>query len=232
MSEHGPGGAAPALPPPRPWEGEIESHVRAYRSAEGRAEHGTWLVQRLTPAIGAVFRNQGIPSDRTRDLTQETLVRVFEKIGQYRFEAPFGAWVRQITVNLLRNSRRDEVSRRRYLREEPMEVLAETGVSGRTLEHPAVRQEPEAEGHALRSDLRRVLNAALSELPSRMRRSLTLFAHGFTYQEIADTMGVSLNTVRSQISHGYRRLRPLLAPDLGEHPAATAARRGPGDDGD
>ena len=215
-----------ALPAPKAWEGEIELHVRAYRAGESRADHGAWLVHRLAPAISAVFHNQGTPRAQARDLTQEALLRVFQKIEDYRFEAPFSAWVRQITVNLLRNDRRDDRTRRRRLQEEPLEILVVPAEGAPlALPHPALRQEPEAEADAGRSQLRRALAAALDELPPGMRRCLLLFAHGFTYQETADLLGVKLNTVRSQISNGYRRLRPLLAPYVAE-----GDRPGRGDD--
>jgi RNA polymerase sigma factor (sigma-70 family) len=162
-----------ALPAPKAWEGEIELHVRAYRAGESRADHGAWLVHRLAPAISAVFHNQGTPRAQARDLTQEALLRVFQKIEDYRFEAPFSAWVRQITVNLLRNDRRDDRNRRRRLQEEPLEILVEPAEGAPlALPHPALRQEPEAEADAGRSQLRRALAAALDELPPGMRRCL------------------------------------------------------------
>ena len=209
--------STPAIPPPRPWEGEIERHVRAYRAGGERDVHGAWLVRRLAPAVAAVFLNQETPREQARDLTQAVLGRVFEKVEEYRFEAPFSAWVRRIAVNHLRNTRRDERTRRRRLQEEPLEILADPADAAPSpLPHPALRQEPEAEAAAERSELRRALAAALGELPPGKRRCLLLFAQGFTYQEIADLLGVKLNTVRSQISNGYRRLRSLLAPYAGD----------------
>jgi RNA polymerase sigma-70 factor (ECF subfamily) len=227
MSEHQRSPRAPVLPPPRPWEGETEGHLRAYLAGEAREEHGAWLVRELGPAVSAVFLNQRLPRQTALDLTQEALLRVFQKIDKYRFEAPFSAWVRRITVNLLLNHRRDVATRRRHLREEPLEQPVETAGSDRlNVQHPALRREPEAETAALRAELRRALGAALRELPPGMRRCVLLYARQLTYQEIADLLGISLNTVRAQISNGYRRLRPLLAPYFGEGDRATGGSRG------
>lgn len=233
MSDAEPSRVPGDLPLPRVWEGEVESHVRAYRRGESRDEHGAWLVQKIRPGIAAVFFNQLPSPEAAGDLTQETLLRVFEKIGEYRFEAPFTAWVRQVTVNRLRNYWRDDKARGKHYREEPFEMLVEASDSGPlTVENPAVQQRPEAEANILRSDLRRVLGAALRNLPPGMRRCLLLFAHDFTYREIADILGVTLNTVRSQISNGYRRLRPALGPYLQRHAAGSRSDSQGGRDGE
>lgn len=189
-------------------------HVRAYRAGEERALHGTWLVERLAPAVARLFAHQEDVREQAADLTQDVLLRVFEKIEEYRFEAPFSAWVRRIAVNHLQNVQRNERSRRRF-REEPLDPPVEAPDRASPRLQSALRREPTAESDAERSELRRTLAAALAEVPPGMRRCLLLFAEGFTYQEIADLLGVSLNTVRSQISNGYRRLRPLLEPYAG-----------------
>lgn len=202
------------------WEGEIEERVRAYRAGDRREEHGRWLTGRIYPAIHGILRNQRIDAEEARDLTQDLVVRVFEKIEEYRFEAPFMAWVRRIVANALFNRGRDERVRRERARMEPLEVTVRSDEAGAAIiPHPALREEPLAEANAQRAELRVHLRRALDQVPPAMRRCLWMFALGFTYQEIADALGISLNTVRSQISHGYRRLRPILAPLFPEYPS-------------
>ena len=54
------------------------------------------------------------------------------------------------------------------------------------------------------------LAAALDELPARMRQCLLFRYQGYKYREIAAVHGVSITTVKKQISQGHKRLRPIL----------------------
>ena len=67
------------------------------------------------------------------------------------------------------------------------------------------------EERAANTELHRALEAALAQLPREQRLAVVLCdVQGFDYAEIAQTMGVSLGTVKSRLSRARSRLRVIL----------------------
>jgi len=134
-------------------------------------------------------------SDReeAQDVLHDTMLRLFERIGSFRGESPFWAWLRRIAVNesLMRLRRRGTVS----YSDEPPEP--ELGSDEQLLP-------PTATDHAL-------LLRALDQLPATTRSVLWLYhVEGYTHDEIARAMQRSLSFSKSQLARGTRRLRALL----------------------
>jgi RNA polymerase sigma factor (sigma-70 family) len=75
---------------------------------------------------------------------------------------------------------------------------------------------PVAEPRVLARERNSGLRAALAELPERMRAVVALRLGGLRYEEIAETLGVGLNTVRSQLHEGKKRLRHILGASFPE----------------
>jgi RNA polymerase sigma-70 factor (ECF subfamily) len=141
------------------------------------------------------------------DMTQETFVRVLRSIGSYRGDGPnFWSWVRRLTVNVcldaLRRRRRSFVSspgKRAYASDTPLPEPA----SGDVWEQPEWRAQMQESALEVR--------IALAHLPRRQREALTLhYFEDRSYDEIAATMGVPLNTVKSHILRGKGRMFRLM----------------------
>ena len=132
----------------------------------------------------------GAPADLADDLAQDALVIAFERIGDYRGEGAFVAWVRRIAA-------------RRYLR------VIRSRVPLEPLDHA-----PEA--YSPTPDIGQVLDldSALERLPQAQRLCVSLqHGAGYTASEIALALGLPEGTVKSHISRGLARLRQ----DLGTH---------------
>ncbi|MGH3658290.1 MAG: SigE family RNA polymerase sigma factor [Micromonosporaceae bacterium] len=119
----------------------------------------------------------------------------------------------------------DQVSgwrRRAKIREDPAAATPEPAWHGSAVHNPAIGDPAEHVGPRL--DVRQ----ALQKLAPRQRAVLVLrFLEDLPEREVADALGCSVGTVRSQTSRALARLR-VLAPDLVERPmtdAAAAARR-------
>jgi RNA polymerase sigma-70 factor (ECF subfamily) len=62
-----------------------------------------------------------------------------------------------------------------------------------------------------RSDLRKILQDALAQLPEAQRQTFVLHAEAeLSYREVADTLGISIGTVMSRLYYARQRLRTLL----------------------
>jgi RNA polymerase sigma-70 factor, ECF subfamily len=135
--------------------------------------------------------------DEARDLTQDVFVRVYRNLDRYR-PGTFEGWLYRITKNLFL----DRMRRRARVRMEP-------------LPDEEWRQPPEPDpGPAERVEagvLRGDLEAALQQLPPTFRAAVVLCdVQGLSYEEIAESTGWPIGTVRSRIHRGRRALRQLL----------------------
>jgi len=145
------------------------------------------------------------------DLTQEVFVRVFRSLHNYQ-PGSFQGWLHRITTNLFLDGAR----RKQRIRFEGLPEDAADRLEGRE-QGPSEVYEA---GH-----LDHEIQAALDELAPEFRVAVVLCdIEGLSYEEIADTLGIKLGTVRSRIHRGRTHLRNRLghlAP--GARPALAGA---------
>ena len=136
-------------------------------------------------------------SHDAEDLTQEVFVRVFRSLSSYT-PGTFEGWLHRITTNLFLDSAR----RRQRIK---FEGLADE------MAHRLAGSEPTPAQAFDDSHLDDDVQAALKALPPEYRAAVVLCdIEGFSYEEIAATLGVKLGTVRSRIHRGRAQLRSAL----------------------
>jgi RNA polymerase sigma-70 factor (ECF subfamily) len=133
-------------------------------------------------------RMTGCP-DAARDVMQDSFLRAFDRLPQFRGEAPFGRWLRAIVASEalmhLRAGRR------------LLELFAPESVEA---EEPAVEDISHAD-----------LEHALGLLPGLPRAVLWLYhVEGYTHPEIAGMCGKTVSFSKSQLSRAHQKLRQLL----------------------
>jgi RNA polymerase sigma factor (sigma-70 family) len=150
------------------------------------------------------YRLTGNPHD-AEDLTQEVFVRVFRSLSSYT-PGTFEGWLHRITTNLFLDSAR----RKQRIR---FEGLADE------MAHRLPGSEPTPAQAFDDSHLDDDVQAALKALPPEYRAAVVLCdIEGFSYEEIAATLGVKLGTVRSRIHRGRAQLRSALEHRKPEKP--------------
>lgn len=138
-----------------------------------------------------VYRLSG-DADRAQDLTQETFIRAFGRLAQYRGEVPLGAWLRAIALSVTFNGLRSD--RRRRGREVPL------------FEHAA-----SGEGGAERALVRARLTEAVDALPEIYRAVVVMHdVEGYTHVEIGETLGIPAGTSRARLTYARAQLRELM----------------------
>lgn len=141
------------------------------------------------------YRLSGNQHD-AEDLTQETFMRVFRSLKNYQ-PGTFEGWLHRITTNLFL----DMVRHRSKIR---MEALPEDYERV-----PGTDMTPE-QAYSV-ANLDPALQAALDGLSPDFRVAVVLCdVVGMSYDEIADTLGVKMGTVRSRIHRGRSQLRAAL----------------------
>ncbi|MDR2372691.1 MAG: sigma-70 family RNA polymerase sigma factor [Bifidobacteriaceae bacterium] len=132
------------------------------------------------------------------DLAQETFFRVFRSWDSYQPGGSFEGWLRRITTNLFLDAKR---------REARMRLEALDDEAGQVADAAAT---PERAVELMSLDDR--LDGALSQLSPDLRRALVMCdVEGKSYQEIADTLGVRLGTVRSRLHRARAQARCAMA---------------------
>lgn len=147
------------------------------------------------------------PED-TRELCQETFLRVHRSLHQYRFDAPLKAWIAQVAFSIARR----HLERRRIPLAEPSAADADALAPAERVAGPAdVQAEAEAQ------ERERWLHAAIDALPPLQRTLLTLYhLDELSIPEIATMTGIQEGTIKSHLFRSRQRLRAWLAPRIGE----------------
>jgi len=153
-------------------------------------------------------------SHDAEDLTQEVFVRVFRSLSSYT-PGTFEGWLHRITTNLFLDSAR----RKQRIRFEGFPEEVEQKLPGNEQTPAQAFDDRHFEGD---------VQAALMALPADYRAAVALCdIEGFSYEEIAATLGVKLGTVRSRIHRGRAQLRESLAH---REPSHGKAGHGKGDE--
>jgi RNA polymerase sigma-70 factor (ECF subfamily) len=139
--------------------------------------------------------------DAAADATQDAFVHAYDAIGKFR-GGIFRSWLLRITANASY-----DILRRRQRR--PSTTLPDPEEGGIELPDPSA---PNPVAEAARSELYRLLEVALRQLPEDQRIAVVMCdVYGMDYQEVATTTSSALGTVKSRIHRGRLRLRVLMA---------------------
>ncbi|WIM68572.1 RNA polymerase sigma factor SigE [Corynebacterium breve] len=164
----------------------------------GQGDMPSWselVAEHADSVYRLAFRLSGNQHD-AEDLTQETFMRVFRSLKKYQ-PGTFEGWLHRITTNLFL----DMVRHRNKIR---MEALPEDYERV-----PGTDMTPE-QAYSV-SNLDPALQEALDELSPDFRVAVVLCdVVGMSYEEIADTLGVKMGTVRSRIHRGRSQIRESL----------------------
>ncbi|MBC8029507.1 MAG: sigma-70 family RNA polymerase sigma factor [Pyrinomonadaceae bacterium] len=151
-------------------------------------------------------------SEEARDLTQETFLRAFQNIGRFRGEADIRTWIYRIAINQARNRWRWW---RRRSRDSTVSLDAPLGSSDQPLMATLAAPSANPEQRTLAHERELALRAALGKLSLAYRETVILRdIEGFTYEEIAMTLGINVGTVKSRLARGRQELRLKLEGSL------------------
>jgi RNA polymerase sigma-70 factor (ECF subfamily) len=135
------------------------------------------------------------------EMAQETFLRAYERLEDFRGDARFSTWLYRICYNLC-------LSLRARKKSEPC-----AGPLPEGLPDPGARI-PE---QLIERERRELITGALSALPREFREVLVLYHTGqCSYEEIARVLSLPVGTVRSRLHRGREELKQLLRPYLQE----------------
>jgi len=159
-----------------------------------------------------LFRLTNDPEE-ARDLTQETFLRAFQSINRFRGDSTLKTWIYRIAINQARN-------RWRWWRRRRRDATVSLDATDDQRETPLAATLPNAhslnpEQETLAREREGQLRDALLGLRQSYREAVVLRdVEGFSYEEIAAALQISIGTVKSRISRGRLELRKKLEGSL------------------
>jgi RNA polymerase sigma-70 factor (ECF subfamily) len=154
------------------------------------------LVRRHARALARFLSSAGAAPSDVDDLVQDTFVRAFRAVGQFRGQCRFRTWLLTIGGNVLRDAARRAGARVKVV---PLDVdIAST--------------EGDPHERAVAGEAEQRLASGLSRL-TRMQRDVFLLRaqDGLEYEEIAAALGTTSGAARVHYHHAVRRLKESLA---------------------
>jgi RNA polymerase sigma-70 factor (ECF subfamily) len=170
--------------------------------------------RRIERLIGRMVRDV----DLIPDIAQETFIRAYRAIPQFRGDSAFYTWLYRIAVNTAKKTL-VELKRDPLITESARASHDDDDETSRTENELSDGETPEA---VLASkEIASTVNAAIEALSDDLRQAITLREiEGLSYEEIAELMNCPIGTVRSRIFRAReaiaQRLRPLLDTREGE----------------
>ncbi|KQT08824.1 RNA polymerase sigma factor RpoE [Ramlibacter sp. Leaf400] len=170
--------------------------------------------RRIERLIGRMVRDV----DLVEDIAQETFIRAYRALAQFRGEAQFYTWLYRIAVNTAKKALVD-------LKRDPL--VSESALRGGDDddETSSVENEltsPETPETVLAAkEIAATVNSAMEALPEELRQAVTLREiEGLSYEEIAEAMNCPIGTVRSRIFRAREaisaKVKPLLENQSGK----------------
>ncbi len=165
--------------------------------------------RRIERLIGRMVRD----ADLVEDIAQETFIRAYRALAQFRGEAQFYTWLYRIAVNTAKKAlvdlKRDPLVSESALRgggddEDETSAVENELTSAETPETVLAAKEIAA-----------AVNSAMEALPEDLRQAVTLREiEGLSYEEIADVMNCPIGTVRSRIFRAREAISAKVKPML------------------
>jgi RNA polymerase sigma-70 factor (ECF subfamily) len=165
------------------------------------------LVLKYQHRIGAVIGRFVPDYAESQDIAQESFIRAYRAIANFRGDSQFYTWLYRIAVNTAKNHL---VAMKRRPPTSDVEAEDAEHFSGGRMQDNAT---PERE--LLREEIAREVSQTVAGLPEELRTAITLREmDGLSYEEIAEAMDCPIGTVRSRIFRAREaidaRLRPLM----------------------
>ncbi len=202
-------------PPPAPSDTDLQL---VERTVAGDQRAYELLVLKYQRRIERLIARMVRDTDLVQDIAQETFLRAYRALHQFRGEAQFYTWLYRIAVNTAKKALLD-MKRNPVVTESALQTSDAEDETSRPGNEPINEETPETVLAA--QEIAAAVNAAMDALPEDLRQAVTLREiEGLSYEEIATVMGCPIGTVRSRIFRAREaisaRVKPLLERQSGK----------------
>jgi RNA polymerase sigma-70 factor (ECF subfamily) len=150
------------------------------------------LYERFAPKMFGVCLRYASNNEEAEDILQEGFIKVFKKIGSYRSEGSFEGWIRRIFVN----TAIEHFRRKTHL--QPITEKEESTVEGKYLS-------------VLDTLAEKDIVQLVQQLSPGYRTVFNMYViEGYSHKQIAEELGISEGTSKSQLSRAKQILQELV----------------------
>jgi RNA polymerase sigma-70 factor (ECF subfamily) len=179
------------------------------KALKGNQSAFSELYETYRPNVIGVVKRRAHDPDVVDDLIQQTFIRAFRSLPQFRGDSAFGTWITRIAINVCLSHRRSE-----KIRKDWMELLEDLEYAKAAIVDPSSSENPE--DVLQRSERRDLVIRGINKLPERYRKAMWLrYVKDWSYEEITQALRVPMGTVktwlnraRHQLARDFRRLDP------------------------
>lgn len=162
----------------------------------GKRQFQNLLYQRYFRRMFAVCLRYSNNQVEAEDILQEAFVKVFRSISSYTGNGSFEGWIKRIMIN---------TSLTQYQKNKKMGISVDLEIVEPYLSDVDEKADQTGVATSLSADQ---LNGLIQKLPEGYKHVFSMYAlDGFTHQEIADSLGININTSKSQLSKARRYLQ-------------------------
>ena len=205
------------------------SSLDAYQTAEdsdlvtatldGRSEAFEVLVERYQRRLFGLVRNYTRDTAEVEDLVQDTFLKAYSRLDTFQRSSAFYTWLYRIAVNTILDAMKRRGRSPVTAVEDPELVTRSgTGATDATQERLSIRPDARLE----REEIGEITRSVMDELPEIFRTVLIMRElEQMAYQDIADTLEISIGTVESRLFRARARFKQRL---LQVHPEFAAGQ--------
>lgn len=180
-------------------EKDVLRYIRKSLSGDARAFES--IIKKYQKRIYFTVLQMVMNHEDADDVLQETFIKAYTKLSTYDDSYPFYPWLYRIAINTALNHQKKKAR----LRALSLDELDGNGHQAELAESPQQMYDMEGSELAVR------LKLALQRIPFEQRTVFMLRVNeGLSYQEISDTLEISIGTVMSRLSRARDKLRTLL----------------------
>ena len=189
-------------------ESDVDEHELIARCQRGDLTAYEPLVNKYRERIHAQAFNLTRNADDAYDLCQETFVKAWKSLKNFRGQSSFYTWLYRITTNL-------GIDLIRSKEKNPTTAFDDALEKEETEENKPFARQDLPSDQLLRKELSQAIDAAIAKLTPEHREVILLREfEALDYREIAHTVGCSIGTVMSRLHYARANLQKLLKPYL------------------
>lgn len=181
-------------------EKDVLKYIEKALSGDSRAFE--WIIRKYQKRIYFTVLQMVMNHDDADDVLQETFIKAYTKLNTYDDNYPFYPWLYRIAINTSLNHQKKKARLRAHSLDD---------MDGSNNHNPDLAESPQQMYDMEGSELVHKLKEALGKIPFEQRMVFMLRVNdGLSYQEISDTLEISIGTVMSRLSRARDKLRALL----------------------
>ncbi|HHW25716.1 MAG TPA: sigma-70 family RNA polymerase sigma factor [Firmicutes bacterium] len=198
----------------------LDEQVLIEKASEGDADAFEILVERYEKGVYNLAYRLIPDRDDAMDITQEVFLKAFQALPKFRGDSRFSTWLHRVCVNACLDFLRRKQRTQTYSLDEPINLKESSVV--REVRDDSGSVEDVIETKSLTETVLMALNSV-----DEAHRTVIVLSdiRGYSYQEIADMLGISIGTVKSRLHRGRMTIRKLLPAEQIASPVVKSDER-------